>query len=65
MNVQYETLLLPLHPQKIKKDIVPSSSLISHEGTVLYGYGENVPDDKQLKLEIFYTAAAKNELIKI
>ncbi|MFC5047949.1 DUF4270 domain-containing protein [Aquimarina hainanensis] len=49
----------PTSPED-QKDIVPSSSLISHEGTVLYGYGENVPDDKQLKLEIFYTAAKTN-----
>ncbi|WP_103069291.1 DUF4270 domain-containing protein [Aquimarina sediminis] len=41
-------------------EIIPSSSIISHEGTILYGNGENVPEAKRLKLDIFYTASKKN-----
>ncbi|WP_438710773.1 DUF4270 domain-containing protein [Aquimarina muelleri] len=43
-----------------KDEIIPSSSIISHEGTILYGNGENVPEEKRLKLDIFYTASKKN-----
>lgn len=35
--------------------IMPFSSIISHEGTILYGNGPNTPEANQLKLEIFYT----------
>lgn len=43
-----------------KDEIIPSSSIISHEGTILYGNTENVPEEKRLKLDIFYTASKKN-----
>ncbi|MEW7280716.1 DUF4270 domain-containing protein [Aquimarina sp. 2201CG1-2-11] len=36
-------------------EVIPFSSIISHEGTVFYGYGSEVPDSKRLKLDIFYT----------
>lgn len=38
-------------------EIIPFSSIISHEGTILYGNGSEVPEDKRLKLDIFYTEA--------
>ena len=34
---------------------IPLSSLLSPLGTVLYGAGANVADDKRLKLKIYYT----------
>lgn len=43
-----------------KDEVIPSSSIISHEGTILYGNRENVPEAKRLKLDIFYTASKKN-----
>ena len=36
-------------------DGAPSMSVLSPLGTVLYGSHPNVPDDKRLKLEIYYT----------
>ncbi|MEW7289801.1 DUF4270 domain-containing protein [Aquimarina sp. 2304DJ70-9] len=41
-------------------EIIPTSSIISHEGTILYGNTNNVPEAKQLKLEILYTASKDN-----
>ncbi len=41
-------------------EIIPYSSVISHEGTVLYGNGADVPEGKRLKLEIFYTKTRNN-----
>lgn len=42
-------------PTAEEDEIIPFSSIVSHEGTILYGYGDDVPDEKRLKLEIFYT----------
>ncbi len=39
-----------------EKDL-PVGANLSPLGTVLYGSGDNVPEDKKLKLEIFYTEA--------
>ncbi|MDH7446130.1 DUF4270 domain-containing protein [Aquimarina sp. 2201CG14-23] len=47
-------------PTNTEDEIIPFSSIISHEGTILYGNGTNVPDDKRLKLDIFYTKAKSN-----
>ncbi len=41
-------------------EIIPTSSIISHEGTILYGNTSNVPEIKQLKLEILYTESKDN-----
>ncbi len=41
-------------------EIIPTSSITSHEGTILYGNGVNVPESKRLKLEIFYTESKNN-----
>jgi len=41
-------------------EIIPYSSVISHEGTVLYGNRDTVPEEKRLKLEIFYTKTKNN-----
>ncbi len=38
-----------------KDQIIPVSSINSHEGTVIHGNGDNVPESKRLKLDIFYT----------
>ncbi len=43
-----------------KDKVIPTSSIISHEGTILYGNTEDVPDSKRLKLDIFYTASKNN-----
>ncbi|WP_108807264.1 DUF4270 domain-containing protein [Aquimarina spinulae] len=43
-----------------KNEMIPSSSIVSHEGTVLYGNGVNVPESKRLKLDIFYTSSKEN-----
>ena len=42
-------------PTTSEDEIIPFSSIVSHEGTILHGYGNAVPEDKRLKLEIFYT----------
>ncbi|MGB5417404.1 DUF4270 domain-containing protein [Algibacter sp.] len=39
---------------------VPSASIISPRGTILYGSNENVPADKRLSLKIFYTKTLEN-----
>ncbi|WP_281988900.1 DUF4270 domain-containing protein [Aquimarina aggregata] len=36
-------------------EIIPTSSIVSHEGTILFGNGAGVPEAKSLKLDIFYT----------
>ncbi|WP_271784691.1 DUF4270 domain-containing protein [Aquimarina algiphila] len=41
-------------------EVIPTSSIVSHEGTVLYGNGASVPESKRLKLDIFYTASKNN-----
>lgn len=35
--------------------VLPAASVLNPLGTILYGTGPNVPEDKRLKLEIFYT----------
>ena len=39
---------------------VPSASVITPRGTILYGSNENVNDDRRLKLKIFYTESKEN-----
>lgn len=40
--------------------ILPVSSIISHEGTILYGNGTDVPENIRLKLQISYTKLKNN-----
>lgn len=47
-------------PTNTEDEIIPFSSIISHEGTILYGNGTNVPLEKRLKLDIFYTESTTN-----
>lgn len=47
-------------PTNTEDEIIPFSSIISHEGTILYGNGTNVPVEKRLKLDIFYTESTTN-----
>ncbi|MHA7056663.1 DUF4270 domain-containing protein [Aquimarina sp. M1] len=47
-------------PTNTEDEIIPFSSIISHEGTILYGNGANVPEEKRLKLDIFYTESKSN-----
>ncbi|WP_299182534.1 DUF4270 domain-containing protein [uncultured Aquimarina sp.] len=47
-------------PTSTEDEIIPFSSIISHEGTILYGNGTNVPEEKRLKLDIFYTESISN-----
>lgn len=42
-------------PVTTRLDRIPVASIINPLGTVLYGSNSNVPDDKRLKLEIYYT----------
>ncbi|WP_062053927.1 DUF4270 domain-containing protein [Aquimarina longa] len=42
-----------------KNETIPTSSIVSHEGTILYG-NKAVPEAKRLKLDIFYTASKTN-----
>ncbi len=44
----------------LEEKTTPFSSVISHEGTILYGNGQNVPEEKRLKLDIFYTESKDN-----
>ncbi len=44
----------------LEEKIIPFSSVISHEGTILYGNTDDVPLAKRLKLEIFYTESKSN-----
>ncbi|WNH13805.1 DUF4270 domain-containing protein [Thalassobellus suaedae] len=39
---------------------IPAAAIISPRGTILYGSNENVPDNKRLKLKIFYTEPKGN-----
>ncbi|WP_378186230.1 DUF4270 domain-containing protein [Aquimarina sp. W85] len=39
---------------------IPFTSVVAHEGTVLFGNTNAVPEDKQLLLEILYTQALNN-----
>ena len=36
---------------------IPSGSVVNTKGTVLYGSNSNVPEDKRIQLQIFYTEA--------
>ncbi len=58
-NVNITTGILSDTPTT-QDDVIPTTSIISHEGTILYGNGENVPESKRLKLDIFYTASKDN-----
>ncbi len=41
-------------------EIIPFSSIISHEGTILYGNTDGVPDEKRLHLNISFTKSKNN-----
>ncbi|MFD2563322.1 DUF4270 domain-containing protein [Aquimarina rubra] len=47
-------------PTNTEDEIIPFSSIIAHEGTILYGNGTNVPEEKRIKLDIFYTESKSN-----
>ncbi len=53
-NVNITSTLLGETPHNTD-EIVPSASIVAHEGTVLYGNTEDVPESKRLMLDIFYT----------
>ncbi len=46
-------------PNSTEDDIVPFASVLSHEGTILYGNTDDVPESKRLRLEIFYSKSEK------
>jgi hypothetical protein len=50
-NVGFSKLKTPIGTIKS----VPTMSVLSTNGTILYGTSSSVPDDKRLKLEIYYT----------
>ncbi|GAA0713163.1 DUF4270 domain-containing protein [Aquimarina litoralis] len=59
-NVNIITTAEGFTPTNTEDEIIPFSSIISHEGTILYGNGANVPEEKRLKLDIFYTESTTN-----
>jgi hypothetical protein len=59
-NVNSITIIDNTPTDKTDNEIIPNSSIVSHEGTILYGNGVNVPESKRLKLDIFYTSSKEN-----
>jgi len=59
-NVNLIDIAQGFTPVNIDEEITPLSSVISHEGTVLYGNGDNVPEEKRLQLDIFFTESTNN-----
>lgn len=53
--VSNATLKTPFTTSETEVEKLPVSSVTYPFGTVLYGSSSNVPEDKRLKLEIFYT----------
>jgi hypothetical protein len=53
MNKLRTSVVLPDGKTTFSK--VPQASVLSPLGVVLYGGKSSVPDDKKLKLEIYYT----------
>lgn len=49
------SLRTPVNAGDIQADEIPAASIMQPLGTILYGSSENVPEDRRLKLEIFYT----------
>ncbi|WP_226294156.1 DUF4270 domain-containing protein [Aquimarina algicola] len=58
-NVNSTTLAIGDTPEK-EREVIPTSSIVSHEGTILYGNGNDVPESKRLQLEILYTSEKDN-----
>lgn len=54
-NVQNAWFEVPSVQGDVRIDRVPQASVMNPFGTVLYGTGDNVPPEKRLKLEIYYT----------
>jgi len=54
-NVQNAWFETPLNQGGVFVDRVPQSSVMNPLGTILYGTGANVPFEKKVKLEIYYT----------
>lgn len=52
-DVSNKKLLNPVFSGNIKE--IPTSSVMNPLGTILFGSNPNVPEDKRLKLEIYYT----------
>jgi len=52
-DVSSKKLETPVFSKKIKQ--IPTSSVVNPLGTILYGSNLNVPEDKRLKFEIYYT----------
>lgn len=48
-------LRTPVNAGDVQADEIPAASIMQPLGTILYGSSENVPEDRRLKLEIFYT----------
>ncbi|PKV48473.1 uncharacterized protein DUF4270 [Aquimarina sp. MAR_2010_214] len=59
-NVNITTIIDNTPTNKDDSEIIPTSSIVSHEGTILYGNGAGVPESKRLKLNIFYTKSKEN-----
>jgi len=53
VNIVQNTKVLNGDDQDL--DVVPAGSTLSPKGTVLYGSNSNVPEDKRVRLEIYYT----------
>jgi len=53
VNIVQNTKVLNGEDQDL--DVVPAGSTLSPKGTILYGSNSNVPEEKRVRLEIYYT----------
>ncbi len=59
-NVNLTNVGSAFTPTDAEDENIPLSSIISNEGTILFGNGSTVPESKGLQLEIFYTESKDN-----
>ena len=55
-NVNYTTNAAIADSESDDVTNVPAASIITPEGTILYGSNVNVDDKTRMKLKVFYTA---------
>jgi hypothetical protein len=58
VNIVQNTKVLNGENQDV--DVVPAGSTLSPKGTILYGSNSNVPEEKRVQLEIFYSEPTNN-----
>ena len=57
-DVSFKKVANPVYSGKIVR--IPTSSVMSPLGTIIYGSNSTVPEDKRLKFEIYYTEPKQN-----